>query len=211
MHSEKSTDKLLYLLKSRGPQTVNQLAERLKMTSMGARQHLQALEGDGLVESESQKSPRGRPASYWQLTEAAQKRFPDSHAVLTKDLLASVQQVFGEPGLQRLIDARTAEVQKQYFDALQDCTSLEQRLDKLCEIRSAEGYMAELRHSQAGFVLVENHCPICVAASACQGLCRAELQTFQHVLGDDVEIVRQDHILAGARRCAYRITEKSSA
>ena len=55
-----------------------------------------------------------------------------------------------------------------------------------------------------GFLLVENHCPVCAAARACQGLCRSELQIFRDALpGCSVE--RVDHILAGARRCAYRI------
>ncbi len=58
-----------------------------------------------------------------------------------------------------------------------------------------------------GFLFVENHCPICAAAAACQGFCRAELMVFRAVLGPDVAIERTDHILAGARRCAYRITQ----
>jgi predicted ArsR family transcriptional regulator len=33
---------------------------------------------------------------------------------------------------------------------------------------------------------------------------------FRDVLGPDVEIRRTDHILAGARRCAYRISPASS-
>jgi len=32
---------------------------------------------------------------------------------------------------------------------------------------------------------------------------------FHDVLGPDVEIERIDHILAGARRCAYRIRRES--
>ena len=44
------------------------------------------------------------------------------------------------------------------------------------------------------------------AAAACQGFCRAELALFQAALGDGVSVERTDHILAGARRCAYRIT-----
>jgi predicted ArsR family transcriptional regulator len=37
------------------------------------------------------------------------------------------------------------------------------------------------------------------------GLCRSELAIFRAVLGADVTVERTDHILAGARRCAYRI------
>jgi len=34
---------------------------------------------------------------------------------------------------------------------------------------------------------------------------------FGEVLGSDVEIERVDHILAGARRCAYRIRQGPEA
>jgi predicted ArsR family transcriptional regulator len=54
-------------------------------------------------------------------------------------------------------------------------------------------------------LLAENNCPICVAAESCQGLCREELSLFREVLGKKATVERTDHILAGARRCAYVI------
>jgi len=75
-----------------------------------------------------------------------------------------------------------------------------------------DAYMAEARKSDdGGYLLVENHCPVCSAAAACTGLCRAELEVFQQVLGEDVTVERSDHILAGARRCAYRVTRTKKA
>ena len=205
MHSKKSSDRILYLLKSRGPQTVKQVAESLEITTMGARQHLKALENQKLIESESVKARRGRPLEYWRLTEQGQSRFPDSHGQLTKGLLQGIAAEFGEAGLQKLIDRRTSEVCAAYAEQMANCSTLEAKLEKLCEIRTAEGYMAEFRHSANGYVLVENHCPICEAARECQKLCRSELETFQQLLGPEVKVIRQDHILEGARRCAYRI------
>jgi predicted ArsR family transcriptional regulator len=68
--------------------------------------------------------------------------------------------------------------------------------------------MADWREELDGsFVLVENHCPICAAAVACQGFCRAELDVFRAVLGDRAEVVRTEHIVAGGRRCSYAIRE----
>jgi predicted ArsR family transcriptional regulator len=52
---------------------------------------------------------------------------------------------------------------------------------------------------------VENHCPICAAARACQGFCRSELALFEMLLAP-ARVVRVEHLLEGARRCAYRIT-----
>ena len=54
-------------------------------------------------------------------------------------------------------------------------------------------------------LLVENHCPICAAATACQNFCRSELAIFQRVLGDDCTVARSEYLLEGGRRCVYRI------
>ena len=86
--------------------------------------------------------------------------------------------------------------------------SLRGRLDALAARRTNEGYVAAVEKQGGDYLLVENHCPFCVAARACSGLCSAELAVFRHALGDDVEVERTDHILAGARRCAYRIQVK---
>jgi predicted ArsR family transcriptional regulator len=68
--------------------------------------------------------------------------------------------------------------------------------------------MAECQQTADGYLLVENHCPICVAATTCQGLCRAEQEVFQQALGNDVSVERTEHIIQGDRRCAYRIALK---
>ena len=73
-------------------------------------------------------------------------------------------------------------------------------------MRAAEGYMARVEDDGTGeLILIEDHCPICAAAESCQGFCRSELAIFQMVLGTGVEITREEHILSGGRRCAYRI------
>jgi predicted ArsR family transcriptional regulator len=66
--------------------------------------------------------------------------------------------------------------------------------------------MAEFEMQGDGsFLLIENHCPICAAARACQGFCRSELELFQAALGDGVSVMRQEHLLSEGRRCVYRI------
>ena len=56
-----------------------------------------------------------------------------------------------------------------------------------------------------GWLLVEDHCPICAAATECQGFCRSELALFQRCLGPEARVERTEHLMAGARRCAYLI------
>ena len=56
--------------------------------------------------------------------------------------------------------------------------------------------------------LLENHCPICAAASSCLNFCRSELNLFQTILADVATVSREEHIIEGARRCAYKVTVK---
>lgn len=201
-----SADRLLYLLKMRGPQTAQTLAAELGLTSMGARKHLLALEEKGLARMEAQAQGVGRPAQLWRLTESGHGRFPDRHADLTLQLLEQVRELFGESGLESLIQRREAQSEEEYRLAMSGADGLGERVAALARLRSQEGYMAEARLDGDGWLLLENHCPICAAARQCQGLCRSELALFARVLGPGAEVRRLEHALEdGGRRCVYRI------
>ena len=208
MESDRSADRILLQLKTKGPQPAAQIARRLGVTAMAVRQHLYTLRDSELVTYEDEHRKVGRPARIWRITEKAQARFPDSHAELTLEMLAMIRAIFGERGIDRLMMERTRLQTKAYGERLRAAgKSLEARVNALAKMRAEQGYMAEAARQRDGsFLLIENHCPICAAATACQGLCREELRLFSAVLGDGVSVERTDHILAGARRCAYRIT-----
>jgi len=142
----------------------------------------------------------------WQLTELGHARYPDRHAALTVDILGQVRALFGEAAIDRLIEAREASSEAAYRAAIDPAATPAQRAASLAVLREAEGYMAEVQQEPDGsLLLVENHCPICSAARACQNFCRSELAVFKRVLGPDLRVERVEHQLAGARRCAYRI------
>lgn len=203
-------DQLLFFLKTRGAQTVAELAPRLDITPTAVRQHLVALEGDELVEYEEAPSGVGRPARTWRLSPAGERRFPDGYADLALEVLSGVREAFGNEGLERLVASRTKVQLERYREVMPpEDAPLSKRVAALARLRSREGYLAEWRKASDGSLhLIENHCPICAAATACQGLCAGELQLFQQLLGKDIHIERSEHILSGARRCTYRIREK---
>jgi predicted ArsR family transcriptional regulator len=205
---ESKPERILFLLKTRGPQSAGVLGKRLGITSMGARQHLERLARDGLVRHFDERRSVGRPKRHWQLTDQAHSRFPDRHADMTVEILAAVRTVFGEAGVDRLIGEREQQILAKYRHAMRGALGVAARTHRLAELRTQEGYMATVaRNTDGSFLLAENHCPVCAAAATCQGLCRSELAIFRAVLkGCTVE--RIDHILAGARRCAYRIAPR---
>ncbi len=201
-----TADHVLFLLKTRGPQTAQQLAEKLKLTSMGARRHLEAANKAGFVASEDRADKVGRPARYWRLTESGHARFPDRHSELTVELIASVREVFGQTGLDKLICSREEHSEAQYKAKIGRTKKLNERVAKLTLARDEEGYMASIQpQSDGSFLLIEDHCPICAAATECQSFCRAELAVFQRVLGSGCTVNRVEHLLSGARRCVYEI------
>jgi predicted ArsR family transcriptional regulator len=201
-----SEDRILFQLKARGAQTAFDLGAELGITATGARQHLGRLESDGLVEAETRRQGRGRPKKYWRLTSRGHGRFPDRHADLTLELLQATRALFGDKGLERLVRRRESDSLAQYRQHLAPERTLAAKLAALADIRSREGYMARyLEEADGTFLFIEDHCPICAAAASCQALCRSELAIFRRVLGDGARVERVDHVLAGARRCAYRI------
>ncbi|WP_197707572.1 hypothetical protein [Sphingobium sp. LB126] len=112
----------------------------------------------------------------------------------------------GEGALETIIDVREAETRTRYQSELAGKQDLADRVAALAALRTEEGYMAEWREEPDGsFVLIENHCPICAAAAACVGFCRAELEVFRSALGPGVSIARAEHIISGGRRCTYII------
>ena len=204
---QKTRDRILFILKTRGPQTTGELARRLDRTPMGIRIHLKALTEARLVEFSEEPGEVGRPARLWHLTEEARDQFPDGHADLTVDLIEQVRAVFGERGLDRVIEHRAETVLESYRQVVPGKEApLEKRVAALARERSREGYMASWRKAADGSLhLVENHCPICAAAELCLGLCRTELELFRSLLGPGVGVERTEHLLDGARRCAYVI------
>lgn len=201
---------IVQLLKTEGALDSTSLGRRLKLTPMAVRQHLYALQDEKLVTSEERPVPRGRPAKFWTLTADAARLFPDAYAELSVALLSAVEDTFGANGMRRLLDARLTRQQTDYAARIPKALPLEKKLQRLAQLRTAEGYMAEVRREGKGvFVLVENHCPICAAATACQGFCASELDLFRSILGPDVQVERTEHIVGGDRRCAYRVAARS--
>ncbi len=63
----KTNTKILQLLKQHGQLTAKELAVKLKLTTMGVRQHMLLLEQSGDINFEDKKAARGRPTRYWSL------------------------------------------------------------------------------------------------------------------------------------------------
>jgi len=224
-----TNEKILQLLKTKGQQTSQQLADLLQLTMMGARKHLLNLAEQGLVEASTNQpaaattNSRGRPQQFWRLTKAGHQYFPDRHADVSLQLIEGVRQLFGAAGLEQLIQQREQQQQLHYQQMLSNFGNLAAKVQQLAEIRQQEGYLAEAylvtnnvldsgflaesqqdnRLADGSWVLVEHHCPICAAATLCQNFCRSELELFRTCVAGWATVERTEHLLSGGSRCAY--------
>lgn len=206
---EKIKNQILHVLKVEGAQTATTLAEHLGVSPMAVRQHLQGLKHKHWVTYDEHRQAVGRPVKYWRLTGDAQILFPSNHEDLAVSLIQSAEQVLGPQGLNELIRHRADKQLQKYQAAMANVTDWRDRTTIIAQLRTQEGYMAEvIEQSDDSLLLVENNCSICAAAQSCPQLCVSELDVFSTLLGEEVSIERTEHILGGDRRCAYLIHQK---
>ncbi len=206
-----SSDRILTLLKMKGKATAGLIAEELAMTKEGARKHLLNLSAGNLVKATVKGEGVGRPSVYYSLTDKGLSRFPDNHAEITVQLLKSVKKLLGDNALDLLISDRSTMVYEKYAKEIKDTDTLEQKLEIFSKKRSGEGYMAEWRKEGRTYYLVENHCPICAAATECGGFCLSESRTIKQLIGPGYNVERVEHIVENGNRCVYKIHSGQSS
>jgi DeoR family suf operon transcriptional repressor len=196
---------VLYALRRRGQATVEQIAEQLGMTVSGARQHLTALVGDGLVGAvEMPSTGRGRRALLYSVTAEADGLFPKAYGELTNELLGYVGD--SDPALlDALFQRRRQERRRNALARLGTKRTLGAKVAELTRILDEDGYLAT--HERVGpgvYRIVEHNCAIWAVAQRYGQACTSEVDFIRDVL-DGARVERVAHMVAGERHCAYEI------
>ena len=203
---------LLLLLRKRPGITVAELAEELQLTGMGVRRQLDALASDDLVETAtSVRRGLGRPASGWRLTATGLELFPRRYDTFALDVLEDLAEHAGPQAVDAVFHRRGDKLVAQYDEALAGCRGLQERVAGLAQIRDDAGYLAECTSNGNGeLVLTENNCAVHKVAEHYPAVCAMELDLLRRVMGDDVEVTRIAHTMAGDAVCSYRIRKRSA-
>ena len=198
---------VLYAVRRRGEATAEQVAEQLDITVSGARQQLTLLARDALVESSELPSPvgrRGRRTLVYSATPDADAYFPKAYGELTNELLGYVadtdrellDQLFAKRREARIEGARARLTSKR---------TLRAKVAELTRILDEDGYLASWEQFEpGGFRIVEHNCAIWAVAERYGQACTSELEFIRTVL-DGADVERVQHMVAGARRCAYEV------
>ncbi|MFD1886334.1 helix-turn-helix transcriptional regulator [Paenibacillus wenxiniae] len=193
---------IMMLLKTGGPASVSDLAQKLGITEMAVRRHIQSLEQEGLLLAETVRIPTGRPYLRFRLSEQAAEHFPHNYHQLTLDLLdelddASIARIF-EGRKQKLLDR---------YRPLMEQQSLGERVAALTEIQHQSGYMASYESNDNGeYTMYEYNCPINRVADQHGIACQCEQELFQQLLG--AKVTRTECIAKGGQCCIYQIEKR---
>jgi predicted ArsR family transcriptional regulator len=133
---------------------VGELAERLGMSYMGAKQHCLHLEKKGLLDSRNEHRGQGRPLLVYRLTRRAQGLFAGEDCRMTISVLKKARDLFGPAAPGKILYAHFQELATRYREKVQSGEPA-RRLELLAELRDEAGCMARIVDGN----LVEYHCP----------------------------------------------------
>lgn len=195
---------ILHLLKTKGALSTKELTEELGITIMAVRRHIQSLERDNLITSQTIRQSMGRPTAVYELTEQASGFFPNKYHTLTLELLHELDDYFGEEAVEKLFEGRKDKLIKKYDTSMQG-KDIAERVALLASIQNENGYMVELEQiNEEEYLLKEHNCPIKQVAGKYKHACQCELKMFRSLLGD-AEVTRTDCLADGGQRCTYSI------
>ena len=202
---------LRFLLKH-GGSSAAQLAESMNISVQAMRRHLRSLEGDGLVESHLMTEGPGRPSNFWRLTIKGQNCFNsgDGSEEFALDLLASIEASLSQERVIEILKLQTTQKALNYRKRIGK-GSLNQRLNKLLELRQKEGYLSELSLSDDGLSWYVNafHCSIRAIAEKYPLVCDHELILLREIFPDCV-IERVQWRLESGHSCGFKVNPKQN-
>jgi DeoR family suf operon transcriptional repressor len=178
--------------------TIRGLMQRLGLSASAVRHHLRELEAEGLVEHRRQRHGVGAPSHAYHLAPAAEPLFPTGYADTLTALLDGVEAREGREAVVALLERHLGAL----IPAAESGAPGE-RMARLAELRTAQGYMAEGAAGPCCGTLVEHHCPIRAVAERFPEVCAAEQRVVALALGGSVE--RRRHLLAGDGACEYHV------
>ncbi|HEY8291091.1 MAG TPA: ArsR family transcriptional regulator [Thermomicrobiales bacterium] len=198
---------IVTLLKKRGSARSEGIAEAIGVTVSGTRQHMTALERDGLIAHSDLRDGRGRPKFVYYLTPLADNLFPRNYADLTNELLEYVEQA--DPALlDRIFDKRGA----RRLERAQQRTaglSFPERVRVITELLDEDGYLAAFEAQPDGsYRIVEHNCAVMDVARKYGQACRTEIAFLRAAL-PDADVTRIAHMIAGQHVCAYDVRPKA--
>ncbi len=195
-------DVVLQSIQSMHGATVEQLAAAAEVSPVTVRHHLNSLQADGLIESESVRRKVGRPYHVYSLSEAGLELFPKKYYLLSSRLLNEVKNRFSADTVTELFGAVVNGIideHRSQFESL----DFEARLDYLIELLAEEGFLANWHREGDTYHINEMSCPFISIGQQHAEICTLDKALIEAVM--DTDVSQNSCMLNGDECCQFTV------
>jgi predicted ArsR family transcriptional regulator len=190
-------DLLNALLHKAGGMSIDELAEHLAVTRTAIRQHLAALERDGLVARGETRPTGRRPEQLYQLTDHAREQFPRQYQLLASALIDEVADIIGPEALATLMRNLGRKLALDREQQVVDEAKIVQHMNQA-------GYEAEVFFRSSGDQeIVAHNCVFHRLAAAHPVVCELDLALIGALGGAEVE--HTECMVRGGNVCRFKL------
>lgn len=198
---------LRLLLKTKSGVTVDELAEGLKITRNAVRQHLAALESDGLVAPGATRPSGGRPQQLYALTAKGKEAFPRHYSWFAQLVVESIRREHGTEGMGERLSAIGSEVAGQLRSRFPALEAREQKVEKLAELMDQLGYNARSAATAEKAPVIEaDNCVFHELAMKNPAICEFDLAMMGAFT--DSRVDHQECMARGGNVCRFKFMPK---
>lgn len=205
-----SKSRILVALKHRGGASVDELAAEVELAPMTVRQHLTALERDGLISGQEVRRATGRPHVVYRLTPVGEETFPRRYEALAGMLLDAVALVEGGEMAFLSPEAKTALLLDKVADRFVERHAarfagkeLPERVRILADLMQEESGFAEWARTEKGFELRDYNCAYRQLAEQNQQVCVWHVNVLSRLLGTPVDHAHS--LCYGSECCTFAV------
>jgi len=198
-------DLLLALLRHKRGLSIESLAGELAISRNGVRQHLTALERDGLVARGAALPSGGRPEQLYVLTPRGLERFPRQYSWFAELLLGELASLSGDKGLRPKLAELGRRVAASLKDKLAGKELSSERVASVTAVMNDLGYDA-VAGIDAGEPLIDAYnCVFHGLAAKDQDVCSFDLALLSACVGGKVE--HRSCMVRGGASCQFRFAK----
>lgn len=163
--------------------TAEELAGALGVTRTAVSQQLTALERDGLLARGVARETGGRPSRTYVLTDAGHETFPRHYGLLASSLVRHARDVYGDEGLEALLDRMAEEVAAELGPRLDGKSGAERKVE-VVRLLNELGYEAVMTDDGA---IEAVNCVFGHVAKETRAACKFDVRLLGTLLGEDVK------------------------
>jgi predicted ArsR family transcriptional regulator len=194
------------LLKNKSGMTVGEIAGRLRITRNAVRQHLAALESDGLITAGATRPSGGRPQQLYVLTAKGKEAFPRHYSWFAQLALEAIKREHGAEGLRARLGKMGSQVGQQLRNQSPGLVNREQKVEKLAAAMDKLGYNARTVPAGKAPVIEADNCVFHELAIKNPEICHFDLEMMSAFTDSNVD--HQECMARGGNVCRFKFTGK---